>query len=93
MQPGRLDLYFSRLPPIIVINLVGIFNRIVLSNYAKHHALSYAFIKHVGGPERFFQQFPKLDFEAFSYEPAQHVMGTGFEGAISRDIGILEVSS
>lgn len=65
--------------------------RLALTSLAKHHAISYAFIKSLGGPEVFFQKFPKLDFEPFCQAIPVEILGYIMEIGIVRDCSILEV--
>lgn len=66
--------------------------RCSITNYAKHHAISYSLMQSMGGPEHFYEQFKNLDYEAFYQAGPQKMMNKAMEESISRNIEILEVN-
>ncbi|CAL8123643.1 unnamed protein product [Orchesella dallaii] len=64
--------------------------RLAIVNLAKHHAISYAFIKELGGAEKFFDRFPNLNFEPFLQESARVMMEPMLDNGLSTNITILE---
>lgn len=63
-----------------------------LITLAKHHAISYAFIKHVGGEVEFFKRFPNLGFEIFKTNSARAMIEPTIETAVATYLNILEVN-
>ncbi|CAL8123646.1 unnamed protein product [Orchesella dallaii] len=64
--------------------------RFAITNLAKHHAISYAFIKELGGPGPFLTQFPTLDFEAFTSPKCRAIFEPVVKNSIASNIQILE---
>ncbi len=65
--------------------------QLALKTLAKHHAISYAFIKHIGGHVEFLKRFPYLDFEIFKTKSARGMMEPTIETAVATYLYILEV--
>ncbi|ODN02392.1 putative oxidoreductase dhs-27 [Orchesella cincta] len=64
--------------------------RFAIINLAKHHAISYALIQEMGGPENFFKRFPNLDFEVYTQPTARTMMDPMIENAIDTNLKILQ---
>ncbi|CAL8123655.1 unnamed protein product [Orchesella dallaii] len=64
--------------------------RFAITNLAKHHGLSYAFISELGGPEPFFKRFPTLDFNAYDVPSFRNDFESTIENSIKSNINILE---
>lgn len=65
-----------------------------LAGLAKHHAISYAYIKSAGGPDKVFRQFPDLDFEPFLKTGlGEQILKPAVEGAFAQSIDILKVTN
>ncbi|CAL8123649.1 unnamed protein product [Orchesella dallaii] len=64
--------------------------RFAITNLAKHHGLSYAFIRELGGPEPFFKRFPILDFDVYALPSFRNAFESMMENAIKSNIQILE---
>ncbi|ODM93654.1 hypothetical protein Ocin01_13030 [Orchesella cincta] len=64
--------------------------RFAITNLAKHHAISHAFIKEFGGPELFFARYPTLDLDPFSNPICQKIFGPMIENGIKTHIKTLE---
>lgn len=67
--------------------------RTALTTLAKHHAISYAFVKENGGPDEFFNRFPNLNFEAFNQDILKVMLEPLIENGIKTNIKLLEVVS
>ncbi len=64
-----------------------------LSSLAKHHAISYAYIKDVGGPEVFFKRFDDFTFLGMDTESLRAMVMPFVEDPIGISISILSVSN
>ncbi|CAL8070772.1 unnamed protein product [Orchesella dallaii] len=64
--------------------------RMAIATLAKHHAISYAFIQEMGGPQNFFKRFPNLNFEAFNQPTARAMMDPMCENGINTNVKMLE---
>ncbi|CAL8070780.1 unnamed protein product [Orchesella dallaii] len=64
--------------------------RFAIATIAKHHAISYALIQEMGGPQNFFKRFPNLDFEAFYQPTGRAMMEPMLENGINTNVKILE---
>ncbi|CAL8070771.1 unnamed protein product [Orchesella dallaii] len=61
-----------------------------INSLAKHHAISYALIQEMGGPEPFFQRFPNLDFEVYNQPSARKMIAPMVDNAIKTNVKILQ---
>ncbi|CAL8138694.1 unnamed protein product [Orchesella dallaii] len=66
--------------------------RVSIATLAKHHGISYAFIKDQGGPENFFKKFIHLDFEAYTQPTAKSTIEPMLDNGIIANVKILEKS-
>ncbi|CAL8147826.1 unnamed protein product [Orchesella dallaii] len=64
--------------------------RLAITNLAKHHGLSYAFISELGGPGPFFRRFPNLDFDAYAQPSFRKSFESMMESSIKSNVQILE---
>ncbi|ODN02404.1 putative oxidoreductase dhs-27 [Orchesella cincta] len=64
--------------------------RFAITTLAKHHAISYALIQEMGGPENFFKRFKNLNFEMYATSKARSIMEPMIENAINTNIKILQ---
>ncbi|ODN02403.1 putative oxidoreductase dhs-27 [Orchesella cincta] len=64
--------------------------RFAIKTLAKHHAISYALIHEMGGPENFFKKFPNLDFECFNIPNARTMMEPMMNNGINTNVKLLQ---
>jgi len=64
--------YFFQVFPVIIVKLY--LSRFALKTLAIHQAVGYALIKEMGGPQKFFEKFPILEFEVFAQPTAKSMM-------------------
>ncbi len=62
-----------------------------LTTLAKHHAISYAYIKDIGGPVEFLKRFEDLTFLSFDAEKMRAMMVPFVDDPVALSIKILEV--
>lgn len=63
-----------------------------LATLAKHHAISYAYIKEIGGPKEFFKRFTDFDFLGFDNKNVRSLLVPFVEDPIEISISTLSVS-
>ncbi|CAL8123619.1 unnamed protein product [Orchesella dallaii] len=67
--------------------------RFAVTTLAKHHAISYAFIKESDGPENFFKRFQNLDFEAYAQPTARAMLDSMLDKGIVTNVTMLQKSN
>ncbi len=66
--------------------------KFALTTLAKHHAISYAFIKEIGGHKVLMEKFPAFSCEMYKTEIAKEMLPSMFEDAVTINLNIVEVT-